>query len=235
MKSLIALLSLLVFTSTAFAADDVLGDLDSLGGNKDLVRKARDLDPNNKVRIVQNRLVDRNMRLELGLNYGTVAGGDPYVSTDNVGGRIDFHFTPRFSMGVMYYQSSNDLSSEGQRVYNNAVAAQSSGKEYNYPDSDYAKETTMGVINFYPLYGKLNMFNTGIAQFDVYLLGGYGQVQLRSGAADTYTMGGGVGMWINQHFSARLEARYQAYEDTIASGTRPLDLTVLTAGIGFLL
>lgn len=234
MKTIILTLILSLASASAYASD-VLGDLDSLGGNRDLVNKAKSLDPNNRVRIVQNRLVDRDMRLELGVNYGSVAGGDPYLNTDNLGGRLDFHFTPRFSVGVMYYQSSNKLSSEGERVYNNALAAQQSGQNYTIPDSDYAQETTMAVLNFYPLYGKLNLFNTGIAQFDIYALGGYGQVKLASGATDTYTVGGGVGMWINQHFSTRVEARYQNYQDTIATGTRSLDLTVITAGIGLLL
>lgn len=234
MRHLILTLILSLASTTAFASD-VLNDLDSLGGNRDLVQKAKSLDPKNKVRIVQNRLVDRDMRLELGVNYGTVAGGDPYLSTDNLGGRLDFHFTPRFSIGVLYYQSSNQLTSEGKRVYDNALAAQQSGQSYNIPDSDYAQETTMAILNFYPLYGKLNLFNTGIAQFDIYALGGYGQVKLASGATDTYTVGGGVGMWLSQHFSTRLEARYQSYQDTIATGTRSLDLTVITAGIGLLL
>lgn len=234
MKSIIFYL-LIGLMSAGSYAEDVLKDLDSLGGNRDLVNKARELDPNNKVRIVQNRLVDRTMRFEFGLNYGAVTGGDPYLNTDNLGGRVDFHFTPRVSLGVMYYQSSNSLTSEGQRVYDNALAAQQAGENYVIPDSDYAQETTMAIVNFYPLYGKLNFFNTGIAQFDLYALAGYGQVKLASGATDTYTAGGGVGMWLSQHFSARLEARYQTYEDRIVTGNRKLDITVLTAGFGFLL
>jgi outer membrane beta-barrel protein len=234
MKTL--LLSLLVVLAPSMAfADDVLKDLDALGGNRELVNKARDLDPKNKVRIVQNRAVDRDMRLELGMNYGTVAGGDPYISTDNLGGRLDFHFTPRFSLGVMYYQSSNKLNSEGKRVYDAAAAADAAGEDYIRPDSDYAQETTMAIMNVYPLYGKLNLFNTGIAQFDIYGIGGYGQVKLASGATDTYTLGAGMGLWLSQHFSARVEARYQSYKDQIVTGTRQLDLTVLTAGIGFML
>lgn len=233
MKSLILILVLL--TGRLSFADDVIKDLDSLGGNKDLVKKARELDPKNKVRIVQNRLVDRTYRLELGVNYGAVSGGDPYLRTDNVGGRVDFHITPRFSLGVMYYQSSNEMTSEGKRVYDAAITAQQSGQSYIVPDSDLAKETAMAIVNVYPLYGKLNFFNTGIAQFDLYALGGYGQVKLRSGSSDTYTVGGGAGLWINQHFTTRLEARYQGYQDQIASGARDIDLTVISLGIGLLL
>src|SRR5690606_31252721 len=111
------------------------------------------------------------------MNYGMVTGGDPYLSSDNLGGRVDFHITPRISLGVMHYQTSNELSSEGKRVYDNAQAAQASGNNYTIPDSDYAESTTMAIINVYPLYGKLNLFNTGIAQFDLYGIGGYGQVK----------------------------------------------------------
>jgi len=52
------------------------------------------------VRVVQNRLVNRDMRLELGVNYGSFAGGDPYLNTDQLGGSVDLHINPMFSVGL---------------------------------------------------------------------------------------------------------------------------------------
>ncbi len=225
----------LILASLVAGAKEASQSLNSLGGNKELMRKARAVDPDNRVKIVQQRLVDRDLRLELGLNYGIIAGGDSYLRSDNLGGRVDFHINPRFSLGVMHYQSSNELTTEGKRVYDNAQAAREKGQDYRIPESDFAKETTMGIINWYPLYGKINLFNISVAQFDIYALGGYGQVKLRSGATDTYTAGAGVGFWLTQHFSTRFEARYQHYKDEIWSGSRSLNLTVLTMGIGVLL
>ncbi|MEO0337240.1 MAG: hypothetical protein AAF202_12660, partial [Pseudomonadota bacterium] len=61
-------LILCLFTGLSAFADSLLDDAGTLGGNKELIQKARSIDPNNKVRIVQNRLVDRRWRLELGVN-----------------------------------------------------------------------------------------------------------------------------------------------------------------------
>ncbi|MGE3759151.1 MAG: outer membrane beta-barrel domain-containing protein, partial [Pseudobdellovibrionaceae bacterium] len=78
-------------------------DMDTLGGNEALVGKATALDPQNKTRIVQSRLVDRNYRFEFGGNFGGVAGGDSYLKTLNYGVSADFHFNPRWSLGVRDY------------------------------------------------------------------------------------------------------------------------------------
>lgn len=234
MKTLIlTLVTLMIAGQTVMA--DVSDDMNGLGGNKELIRRAKAMDPKNKVRVVQNRTVDRDFRLEVGLNYGMVAGGDPYVETNNLGVNLDFHINPHWSIGGRYYNSSNQLSSEGKRVFNAAQAAQNNNQPYERPEVDYASNTYLGVINWYPMYGKLNLFDLGIAQFDIYLLGGGGQVQLRSGTSPTYTAGIGMGFWMTQHFSTRLEARYQTYQDEIHSGSRQLDQTIISATVGFLL
>ncbi len=235
MKNSILKLSLLIgllASSIQASAQNVQDDLNSLGGNKDLIKKAKQMNPNNKVRIVQKREVDRNLRFEVGGSFGVVAGGDPYVNTDNLGFNLDFHITPRWSIGARYYQSSNALSREGKRL---ADEAQKNPDSNVFDSTDYAKDTYMGVINWYPIYGKLNLFDLTVAQFDIYALAGYGQIQLASGSTDTITAGGGVGIWLSQHFSTRLEARYQSYSDQPISGSRPLDLTVLSMSIGLLL
>ena len=215
------------------AKADLNDDMNSLGGNKDLIRRAKAIDPKNRVQVVQNRSVDRHNRLEIGLNYGMVTGGDPYVRTNNLGGNLDFHFSPRWSLGARYYNSSNTLSREGERVFQDANAARPLGTER--PDLDYAQDTYLGVINWYPMYGKINFLDYGISQFDIYFLGGGGQVKLHSGMAPTYTAGGGLSFWLSQHFSTRLEGRYQTYNDRISSGPRHLDLMILSATLGILL
>lgn len=231
MKSLKLITFLSLLLASHLAQADLSSDLDSLGGNKEIIRKAKILDPDNKIRVVQNRTVDRNLRLEIGGSFGMVTGGDPYVSTDNLGVNLDFHINPRWSIGARYYTANNELTSEGKRVLDASI---------NNPnaaifDTDYPEETYLGVINWYPIYGKLNLLDLGVAQFDIYALGGYGQVRLSSGTTGTWTAGGGIGLWLSQHFSTRLEARYQAYEDQVYSGKRALDLTVLSLSLGILL
>ncbi len=209
--------------------------IDTLGGNPELVRRAKYLSPTNKTEIVQKREVDRHWRLEMGLNYGLVGGGDPYINTQSVGGNLDLHINPHWSVGVRYANFTNSLTSEGTRVFNDASNSAALGQPYTQPAVDYPKNSTVGVINFYPIYGKLNMFDLGVAQFDIYLLGGAGQIVLNSGSTSTWTAGGGIGLWMSQHLTSRFEVRYQSYTDQIYSGPRNENTVISTLSIGFLL
>lgn len=229
------LLAILFLSQVAAHAADLDQEMDALGGNRDLIKRARALDPNNRMKVVQKRAVDRNLRLELGVMGGMVAGGDPYTTTKNLGANLDFHITPRWSIGGRYFHSYNQLNSEGKRVFDAAQSAQQAGNDYSKPAVDYTRDTYLAVLNFYPIYGKLNFFDMGVAQFDVYMLGGYGQVQLSNSTTDTFTAGGGFGLWLSNHVASRFEVRYQSYKDQIYSGPRQMDITVVTAGLGFLL
>ncbi len=239
MKTL-AILTLTLLSLNAWSAD-LTKEMDALGANKDLLKKAKAIDPKNRVQVVQNREVDRRLRLEIGLNGAGVAGGDPYVNTTLLGGHIDFHITPRWSVGARYYNSSNNLNSEGRKVFDDAEARRAAGETgFRQPGIDWAKESWLAVVNWYPIYGKMNLFNAGISQFDIYVLGGAGQINLASsGAVPLYTAGGGVGLWLTQHFSTRLEARWQGYGDKIYDGfqshNRNINQTVLGLTIGVLL
>lgn len=239
MKSLFMII-ISIMVGHAHAAD-LTKQMDSLGANKELMKKARAIDPQNRVRVVQNRDVDRHMRLELGINGGAVMGGDPYTNTSILGGNLDFHITPRWSVGARYQNIANSLNNEGKRTF----AAAESGRAaetpgYRQPGIDWGKESWLAVVNWYPIYGKLNLFDAGISQFDIYMLGGAGQINLQSsGMVPMYTAGAGVGFWLTQHFATRLEARWQGYQDKIFDGfntsKRSIDQTVLNMSISFLL
>ncbi len=204
----------------------------SLGSNEAIMEKARALQPNNSMKIVQKRAVDRDLRLELGLNYGYVAGGDTYVQTQNLGAQMDFHINPRWSIGARYIDNRNELNSEAERMYE--FAKNNPGLAVA-PSVDYPLQTYLGIINFYPIYGKVSWFESAVSQFDVYLLAGGGQIKLDSGTSPIYTGGVGVGMWWTNRFSSRIEARYQQYRDRIVTGERSIDSMVFQVGIGFML
>lgn len=206
--------------------------LGSLGDNQEIIEKARALQPNNTMKIVQRRQVDRDLRLELGLSYGYVAGGDTYITTQNLGANLDFHITPRWSIGARYIDNRNSLTPEGQRIFDAAAAKQSG---VSVPDVDFPLSTYMAVVNFYPVYGKVSWFESSVSQFDLYLLAGAGQVKLTSGTSAVYTAGVGMGVWWNSWFTSRFEARYQNYKDKVYTGERSIDALVMNVGIGFLL
>lgn len=239
------LIPILVSLTTPLAfADSLMNDMDSLGGNKKLVQMARDIDPKNRVRIVQNRLVDRNWRLELGVNYGTHTGGNPYLETDSLGASADVHVNPYFSIGLRYYDHSSDLSPEGERRVTQAESLRAQGVPGALPKAALPLNSYMGVINVYPTYGKFNMLNLSVVHFDVYLMGGVGQIQMETfgnGAVEeysteTYTGGAGVGVWWNNHVTSRFEARYQTYEEQrFSDDSKNMGATIFSASFGVLL
>lgn len=211
-------------------------DVDGLGGNEDLMKMASKLNPETKSRIVQERLVNRYSRLEIGVTYGGVMGGTTYLQTQNLGATVDFHFTPRFSIGARYYDHTNSLSPEGSRAFKEyREASQVPGLYAKAPDIDSPRNSKLAVVSWYPIYGKINFFDAAIAQFDLYLLAGGGQIELESGDSDLWTVGTGFGLWMTKHLTARAEVRFQNYEDQIYSGPRNINAAVATLGIGWIL
>jgi outer membrane immunogenic protein len=237
MRILISFLSLLISVNAIAASSSTAKKLDTLGGNQALVNMATSMDPENRARIVQKRLVDRNNTFELGLNYGSVLGGDSYMKTQAIGAGLEFHINPRWSLGVRYFDYGNSLTPEGRQVFERAQEAYNKGgKSYSIPDIDYPLNSTMGVLSWYPIYGKTNLLDWGIAQFDIYLMAGAGQMQLSSGESFTAMGGAGVGFWMTKHLSARAELRYQNYKDSVVSSAgREINAFSGSFGIGLLL
>jgi len=209
---------------------DLKKDFSSLGDNEAVLRRAKALDPKNKYKVVQGRAVDMDMRLELGANIGTFSGGDAYYNGFNLGANLDFHLNSNWSIGGRYYHSYTSLSAEGQSASSSPTTT---------PSIDYATDTTLGLVSWYPIYGKLDLFGS-VTHFDIYLLGGYGVTTLNSGSSGTFAGGGGFGLWLSQHVTARLEARYQQYNDhpyygTSAAYSRQINEVVYMSSLGFLL
>ncbi len=210
-------------------------DIDTLGGNKELMEMADKIKSTSRSRIVQERIVDRRNTLEFGLSYGSVFGGDAYLKTQAIGFNVDYHITPRWSLGVRYYDFGSSLTSEGQRIFDEARASYQAGGRATIVDIDTPQNATVAVVNWYPIYGKTSFLDMGVTQFDLYLLAGGGNMTLSSGNTSLLTAGVGLGAWISRHVSARAEVRYQKYEDQLVTGSRNLDTVVGSLGLGWIL
>lgn len=214
---------------------NVSEDIDSLGGNQELAEMAQNIKSETRSRVVQERLVQRRNRIEFGLSYGGVIGGDSYLKTQSAGFAMDYHITPRWSVGARYYDYGNSLTDEGKRVYDNARKNVQAGGTGYAVDIDYPENAMLAVVNWYPIYGKTSFLDMGVTQFDMYLLAGGGQITLSSGTTGLATAGVGVAAWISKHLSARAEFRYQTYKDSPVTGSRQLDTGVATLGLGWIL
>lgn len=245
-NSILAVALVAVSASSAFAAETtaetaapaasgtnggLLKDFDTLGGNDVLLDKARALNPDSTISIVQDRIVNRRRRLELAPEVANVLGGDAYNSTTMFGINAHYHITPRWSVGAKYSYDTNKLRKEGQYLIDD-TSVTGTGV---IPQIDFPKSELMALVNWYPIYGKMNLYDLGVAHFDIYALGGAGQIQLNSGSTMTYTAGGGIGLWWSQHLTTRAELRYQTYEAQRYTGATRMNLTVAGIQIGYLL
>lgn len=221
--------ALLGFSASAQA--DLMEGFDSLGGNDVLLEKARALNPETKMRIVQERVVDRRLRFEIAPEYGNVLGGDAYNKTHTVGLNAHFHITPRWSVGAKYGYAFNELRPEGEYLLQDRAAT----GQAVVPEIDFPKSQWLATLNWYPIYGKMNLYDLGVAHFDVYALLGGGEIELRSGPVPTYTGGGGIGFWFSRHVTTRFELRYKTYQATRYNGPEQMDTTVASIQVGYLL
>ncbi len=224
--------------ATTSAQPSIEKDLDSLADDSVLIERAKAMDPKNRIQIVQRRAVDRNLRLELGGNYGFIGGGDSYLSSQNLGAYLDFHINPNWSLGFRYNNFINKLTSEGSAVYSAAQQQQlTHGGGVQVPGIDSPENTELATLCWYPVYGKMNVFNSWVPHFDLYALVGYGKTQTISGLnSDTLAGGMGLAIWLSQHFSSHLEVRYQTYQDSpYQDTTRRENLVVGQVSIGILL
>lgn len=242
MKSLLIILSSIIAFNVATAEvknknRNLKKDFETLGDNQEVAERVKNLDTNQKVRIVQNRLVDRNNRIEVDLNYSFVGGGDSYVKTQNGGAAIEYHINPNWSLGVQHQKSYNSLSTEASTIYDRVQACQNAGPgcTEKFPALDYPIQSTMATVSYYPIYGKLNLFDAAVAHFDIYTLLGYGQIKLLSGTTNITALGLGAGVWLSPRFTTRLEVRYQRYQDLLQSDRRQQSQLQALASLGILI
>jgi len=238
-KLLIVLVSIFqVAMAAENTSEDLASDFDALGGNKTLLERAQALEPEMNVTIVQDRTVSRRNRVEIAPEFSGTYGGDTYNRTRSIGLNLHYHFTPRWSVGVKFNQNFNALTTEGEAMMRDSYEDFKNNPErpgIAYPDIDYPKSETMALVNWYPFYGKMNLLDKGILHFDMYMIGGYGQVQLASGPTTTYTGGGGIGLWFTQHFTSRFEMRYQNYKAQYLKGEKNMDLAIASVQMGWML
>ncbi|WII73612.1 outer membrane beta-barrel domain-containing protein [Bdellovibrio sp. 22V] len=235
MKSL-GLIFALFASSVAFA--QVEQELDSFGGNQALYEKAKALNPEVENEVVQNRFMTRTNRFEIAPEMAGVFGGDSYNNTNNVGVNVHYHINPTWSVGVKYSYSFNELTPEGKSMVekaNQAAAANPKDPSYLFPQVVYPKSELLGLVNWYPIVGKLSFGKWGVAHFDTYLTAGYGQMELSNGSSPAATAGLGLGFWVNRNLTTRLEYRVQQYTAEYYQKTENLMTSVASVQVGWML
>ena len=230
---------ILIFYFTSVGQANLLRDLRALGGNEILFKKAKILTPEKKITIVQSRIIDRVLEHEFNFEVSHVLGGDSLLKTARFGLNYQFHIMPYLSIGLKGHVAFNKLSAEGDAFVQRAMTLYNDFDQIEplVPDIDYEKYASYLVLNWYPLYGKFNLYDLGIGHYDIYLLAGGGGVWLRRSSAMSLLFGGGFGFWLANRFSLRLESKYETYKTTrlSTSSTQRLHIMTLSFSIGYIL
>ncbi len=152
---------------------DVIGDLAG-GGPEE--QQQRDRAPRSsetveEIYAVQQIYALRINRVELAPNVGFTMN-DQYVSHTSVGLALNYWWTNVLAIGLNFnwYQgleSESDLNFFVRRSFRLAV-----------PITEYQLGANLN-FTYVPLYGKFNMFNEYIFQWDAYILGGVGIMRTR--------------------------------------------------------
>ncbi len=228
-----------IFCFASIGQSDILSDLRSLGGNEILFKKAKILTPEKKITIVQSRIVDRTLRHEFNLETSYVIGGDAFLKTIRFGMNYQFHIMPYLSVGLKGHVAFNKLSTEGDAFIQRAMTLYNEFDQIEplIPDIDYERYASYLVLNWYPIYGKFNLYDLGIAHYDLYLLAGGGGVWLKRGASMSVLVGGGLAFWLANKISLRLEAKYETYKATRLNNVQGqrLHITTLGLSLGYIL
>jgi outer membrane beta-barrel protein len=221
----------------ANTADEVQ-EIDSFGGNEALYMKARALNPQVEKEVIQSRFMNRTNRVEFAPEFNGVFGGDSYNKTTNAGVNLHYHINPKWSVGVRYNYSFNSLTPEGKSMIekaDQAAAANPKDPQYLYPQVVYPKSSTVGMVNWYPIAGKLSFGSWGVAHFDTYLSGGYGTIDLSTGSSPMTSLGLGFGFWVSPHVTTRLEYRAQAYKAEYYGRSENMTTNVASVQMGWML
>jgi len=233
MKRLIILAFAFLSLNLSASAEGLLEGFDSLGGNQELYEKAKALHPETEVKIVQGRTVARRFRHEFAPQISSFVGGDVFLNTDALGVNYYFHINHHWSLGVSYFYAFNSLTNEAKSLVSNSL--QPKLTEALVPDFNEPHQGYLATVNWYPIYGKMSFYDLGISQFDFYLIAGAGTIELENKTSETYTFGGGLGVWVSQHLTGRLELRRQTYDTQRFTGAQTMNITVLSASLGYLL
>ncbi|WP_374027310.1 outer membrane beta-barrel domain-containing protein [Bdellovibrio bacteriovorus] len=235
MKS-VSIIFALLLSSVSYA--QVEQEVDSFGGNEALYMKAKALNPEVENEVVQNRFINRTKRVELAPEFSGVFGGDSYNKTNNVGLNAHYHINPSWSVGVKYNYSFNTLTPEGKAMVtkaDQAAAANPKDPQYLFPQVVYPKSETLGMVNWYPVVGKLSFGKLGVAHFDTYLTAGYGQMELSTGTSPAATLGVGFGFWLSNNLTTRIEYRAQQYKAEYYDKTENMMTNVASVQMGWML
>lgn len=191
--------------------------------------------------VVQNREYSKAHKVEVTV-FGGVVSTDAFLSVQNLGASIGYHFTEYLSFHLLawkdYVSQSSEFTAFQQSI--SALKGVPATPDTNYPQYYYGGEGSWSL-----LYGKLSVLGKAIIHYDLHLLGGLGLMNTESGGDITESLGIGQQVFLTKVVSVRVDYRLMHYEETLLNkiagppyslgATRANWTNAITLGVSFLL
>ena len=153
---------------------DVLTELTASSGKEEETsdsRLPREKEVVEKIYAVQRMYVVRNGRFELAPSLGA-SMNDQFVTHDSIGAALNYWITNVLAVGVNFnwYQGLENESKLNFSIRRSTRLA--------VPVTEYQLGAHLN-FTYVPIYGKFEMFNDAIFQWDAYVIGGVGVMRTR--------------------------------------------------------
>lgn len=175
---------------------------------------------------VTGRYSSLNKRHEFSIQGANNFTSDSHVHNRQAGLVYRFHVNADWSFGASYMEYENELSSAGERLFDEGKIL---------PDSDFAYKSADVFVNYNTVYGKLRLTKRQIVYFDHYISLGYGHIDLDSGETQLYTADTGFAFWIGKHASLRVGSRNEFFRQKKLTGDTNAHASMGYISFGYLL
>jgi outer membrane beta-barrel protein len=161
--------------------------------------------------VVQNRTYSKAHKFEFQI-LGGMINSDPFVSTQNLGARLGYHFNEYFSAHILAWKSWARPSSTQNNLLGSGESINQIGTALN---TDYANYYYGGEFQASLLYGKLSLLGAAIIHYDLHLLAGLGATGTESGTDFTQHIGVGQQFYVSKSTSIVIDYRLMHYNNML--------------------
>lgn len=178
-----------------------------------------------KLFVVNRRYSSLVNRHEFTISGGNNFTPDSHLSTRQLSGSYRYHLNSTWSFGIRYQKIYNELSGAGEKLFEDKRIV---------PDSDFARSSYEGFVNFHTFYGKMRINSSNVIYFDQYISLGAGQIELTAENENLYTTDAGFAFWLGKHMSTRIGLRNEFYSQNQITGRRSIHNAVGYFEVGYL-
>jgi len=165
-----------------------------------------------KLYVYQTRYLPLRHKSEVSLGFGQNLTGPSFFTTRQFEVGYRFHLNDTWSLGFEQSFVSNDLTSDGQRLFT---------QDHIVPDMAYARQRSELTAGYNVFYGKLRFSADSVLYFDQYIALGGGIMMMNTGNLGAAVGDVGFAFWLGQWGSARIGFKDYFFNEPSRSSSFP--------------